>query len=104
MGCSSFDNVITNPMSATAQTSPDHDAKTRIHTLSAFSDNYIWLVSNGETAVVVDPGDAAPVLDALRRLADTTPESDDAKFAEVSAIRAANRLHHALGTALSACL
>ena len=45
-----------------------------------------------------------PVLDALRRLADTTPESDDAKFAEVSAIRAANRLHHALGTALSACL
>ena len=68
MGCSSFDNVITNPMSATAQTSPDHDAKTRIHTLSAFSDNYIWLVSNGETAVVVDPGDAAPVLDALRRL------------------------------------
>ena len=34
----------------------------------AFTDNYIWLVhddSSGETAVV-DPGDAAPVLDALR--------------------------------------
>ena len=27
----------------------------------AFSDNYIWLVSNGRDAVVVDPGEAAPV-------------------------------------------
>ncbi len=27
----------------------------------AFEDNYIWLISDGENAVVVDPGDAAPV-------------------------------------------
>jgi hydroxyacylglutathione hydrolase len=27
----------------------------------AFSDNYIWLVANGRDAVVVDPGEAAPV-------------------------------------------
>jgi hydroxyacylglutathione hydrolase len=27
----------------------------------AFEDNYIWLVSDGHDAVVVDPGDAAPV-------------------------------------------
>lgn len=27
----------------------------------AFEDNYIWLVSDGRDAVVVDPGDAAPV-------------------------------------------
>jgi hydroxyacylglutathione hydrolase len=27
----------------------------------AFEDNYIWLVSDGHHAVVVDPGDAAPV-------------------------------------------
>jgi hydroxyacylglutathione hydrolase len=27
----------------------------------AFEDNYIWLVSDGQDAVVVDPGDAAPV-------------------------------------------
>ncbi|SAL40774.1 hydroxyacylglutathione hydrolase [Caballeronia terrestris] len=27
----------------------------------AFEDNYIWLVSDGSDAVVVDPGDAAPV-------------------------------------------
>ncbi|WP_418139735.1 hydroxyacylglutathione hydrolase [Oceanimonas smirnovii] len=33
--------------------------------LRAFNDNYIWLVSNGRQAAVVDPGDAAPVLAAL---------------------------------------
>jgi hydroxyacylglutathione hydrolase len=27
----------------------------------AFEDNYIWVVSDGQDAVVVDPGDAAPV-------------------------------------------
>lgn len=27
----------------------------------AFEDNYIWVVSDGQNAVVVDPGDAAPV-------------------------------------------
>jgi len=30
--------------------------------LPAFRDNYIWLLRNGSTATVVDPGDAAPVL------------------------------------------
>ncbi|WP_303230643.1 hydroxyacylglutathione hydrolase [Comamonas kerstersii] len=34
--------------------------------LSAFSDNYIWLLHNGKQALVVDPGDAAPVLAALQ--------------------------------------
>src|ERR1700736_4147141 len=27
----------------------------------AFEDNYIWLISDGQDAIVVDPGDAAPV-------------------------------------------
>jgi hydroxyacylglutathione hydrolase len=36
--------------------------------LPAFRDNYIWLVHDGRHALVVDPGDAAPVEDALRRL------------------------------------
>src|SRR5690554_3398679 len=37
---------------------------TRIH---AFKDNYIWLLENGQgQAVVVDPGDAQPVLDYLK--------------------------------------
>ena len=44
-----------------------------------------------------------PVLDALRHLAATAADSDDGKFAEVSAIRSANRLRHALDTAISAC-
>ncbi len=35
--------------------------------LQAFSDNYIWLLSEGRHCVVVDPGDAAPVLAALNR-------------------------------------
>ena len=35
--------------------------------LPAFSDNYIWLLHDGERALVVDPGDAQPVLDALAR-------------------------------------
>ncbi len=30
--------------------------------IPAFTDNYIWLLRNGPSAVVVDPGDAAPVL------------------------------------------
>lgn len=34
--------------------------------LEAFSDNYIWMIHDGKHAVVVDPGEAAPVLEALR--------------------------------------
>ena len=33
--------------------------------LPAFTDNYIWMFDDGRRAVVVDPGDAAPVIDAL---------------------------------------
>jgi hydroxyacylglutathione hydrolase len=35
--------------------------------LPAFSDNYIWLLHDDQHALVVDPGDAQPVLDALQR-------------------------------------
>jgi len=31
----------------------------------AFDDNYLWLIHDGEKAVVVDPGDAAPIVAAL---------------------------------------
>ena len=34
--------------------------------LPAFSDNYIWMFDDGQRAVVVDPGEAAPVLQALQ--------------------------------------
>jgi hydroxyacylglutathione hydrolase len=38
----------------------------QIDAIEAFSDNYIWWLSNGSEAAVVDPGDAAPVLARLR--------------------------------------
>jgi hydroxyacylglutathione hydrolase len=34
--------------------------------LPAFTDNYIWMIHNGVDALVVDPGDATPVLAALQ--------------------------------------
>jgi hydroxyacylglutathione hydrolase len=33
--------------------------------LPAFADNYIWMLQDGTRAIVVDPGDAQPVFDAL---------------------------------------
>ena len=39
---------------------------TRVHAVAAFTDNYIWILENGDsTALVVDPGDPAPVEAAL---------------------------------------
>ena len=35
--------------------------------IPAFKDNYIWLLRKGASAVVVDPGDARPVREALER-------------------------------------
>ena len=35
--------------------------------IPAFKDNYIWLLRKGASAVVVDPGDARPVLELLER-------------------------------------
>jgi hydroxyacylglutathione hydrolase len=34
--------------------------------IPAFADNYLWLIHDGAHAAVVDPGDARPVLEALR--------------------------------------
>jgi hydroxyacylglutathione hydrolase len=36
--------------------------------IPAFKDNYIWLLHNGNEAIIVDPGDATPVLDTIARL------------------------------------
>jgi hydroxyacylglutathione hydrolase len=35
--------------------------------LPAFADNYIWMVHDGHRAVVVDPGDAQPVMQTLQQ-------------------------------------
>lgn len=39
----------------------------QIHALPAFDDNYLWLLQIGHRAIVVDPGDADVVQDALQR-------------------------------------
>jgi hydroxyacylglutathione hydrolase len=49
--------------SANGSTTPQQT--TGIVPLNAFSDNYIWLITNGKDAIVVDPGQAAPVQQAL---------------------------------------
>lgn len=36
--------------------------------IPAFQDNYLWLVRSGRSAAVVDPGDAAPVIERLESL------------------------------------
>jgi len=48
------------------------------------------------------PLPAWPVLQPLRNLAKTAPETDDARFLTVSATRARNRLLHAVRTATAA--
>ena len=39
----------------------------RLHPIAAFTDNYIWALHDGQSALVVDPGDAQVVLDWLDR-------------------------------------
>ena len=38
-----------------------------IDPIEAFQDNYIWLIHNDQNCVIVDPGDAGPVISALER-------------------------------------
>ena len=51
-----------------------HARMEKVHGVSAFRDNYIWLLSGAEDAqgrrpaAIVDPGDAPPVLQAVARL------------------------------------
>lgn len=35
--------------------------------IPAFADNYLWLLHDGQRALVVDPGDAKPVMQALKQ-------------------------------------
>lgn len=43
-----------------------NDTLVNIRPIRAFTDNYIWLIDNGVSAAVVDPGAAQPVLDLLK--------------------------------------
>lgn len=39
-----------------------------IYPIPAFEDNYIWLLHNKRDAIVIDPGDATPVVEKLKEL------------------------------------
>jgi hydroxyacylglutathione hydrolase len=39
----------------------------QIEPIKAFQDNYIWLIHNNKNCIVVDPGDANPVIETLER-------------------------------------
>lgn len=49
---------------------PVNPVKISVHRIPAFDDNYLWLFhgSNSDQAYAVDPGDAAPILQALEDL------------------------------------
>lgn len=51
---------MTTPMNSALPTN------TKVVAIPAFNDNYIWCIHNNKDAVVVDPGDATPVLDYLK--------------------------------------
>jgi hydroxyacylglutathione hydrolase len=38
----------------------------KLHPLPALTDNYIWMLHDGREALVVDPGEAMPVIEALQ--------------------------------------
>ena len=38
-----------------------------IEPIKAFQDNYIWLIHKGKNSIVVDPGDANPVIETIKR-------------------------------------
>lgn len=37
----------------------------RVRPIPAFQDNYLWLIDNGKQAMIVDPGDANPIIEKL---------------------------------------
>lgn len=39
----------------------------KIEPIASLVDNYIWLLTEGNKAAVIDPGDAAPVNDILKK-------------------------------------
>ena len=45
---------------------PDRETSLAVAAVPAFNDNYLWLIHNGRYAAVVDPGDAGPILAALK--------------------------------------
>jgi hydroxyacylglutathione hydrolase len=47
----------------------------KVEPIPAFNDNYIWLVTTNEGSIVIDPGDANPVIEYLNKNKDLTLNS-----------------------------
>jgi len=45
----------------------DKNTLLQVWPIPAFDDNYLWCIHDGSSALVVDPGDSAPVLEYLKR-------------------------------------
>ncbi len=58
----------TNTPPISSSSSPSNLANLSLVALPAFADNYIWMLHDGKRALVVDPGDADVVFEALKRL------------------------------------
>ena len=58
----------TNTPPISSSFSPSSLANLSLVALPAFDDNYIWMLHDGKRALVVDPGDAEVVFEALKRL------------------------------------
>lgn len=58
----------TNNLPISGSSSPSSVSNLNLVALPAFDDNYIWMLHDGKCALVVDPGDAEVVLEALKRL------------------------------------
>jgi len=66
MGCSAVATLFLEILKKmTSLLNPATAALPGIIPIHAFADNYIWMISNGQEAIVVDPGQAEPVLEAL---------------------------------------
>lgn len=46
----------------------DIQRQLQIIPIPAFKDNYLWLIHNNHKAIVIDPGDAVPVIHVLKKL------------------------------------
>ena len=47
----------------------------KIEPIEAFQDNYIWLIHNDQNCIVIDPGDANPVIEVLNTTSPTDTPS-----------------------------
>ena len=60
--------IIWAAMNNTTNPANSNTLDLKLEALPAFDDNYIWMLHDGQHALVVDPGDADVVLLALKRL------------------------------------